>query len=153
MCYKVATYLVSDREREYTVGLLRGHWLTGRLTAEEFEQRVGEAWRARSAPDLWRALRLLPPEPPAPVAETGGGGSAAGALVLGLVGLTLFVMTFGLGAPVALPLFVSAWALGRGAKRHRPVGKRGIAVAGEVIGLVGTVTCVLLLGACAAVVF
>ncbi|MGH2761598.1 MAG: DUF1707 SHOCT-like domain-containing protein [Thermoleophilaceae bacterium] len=46
--------LVSDREREYTVGLLRGHWLSGRLTADEFEQRVEEAWRARDAEDLWR---------------------------------------------------------------------------------------------------
>ena len=65
--------LVSDREREHTVELLRGHWLTGRLTAEEFEERVGEAWRARSADDLWQALRWLPVEKPPPARRPSAG--------------------------------------------------------------------------------
>ena len=61
---QVSALLVSDSEREYTVGLLRGHWLSGRLTADEFEQRVGEACRARFASDLWQALRALPVDAP-----------------------------------------------------------------------------------------
>ena len=64
---RVATLLVSDREREYTVGLLRGHLVSGRLTTEEFEQRVAEACCARYSKDLWRALRFLPVDGSPPV--------------------------------------------------------------------------------------
>ena len=78
----MSALLVSDREREHTVGLLRDHWLSGRLTADEFEQRVGEAWRARFAADLWQALRALPVEaPPVPQASPG---RRSGALPLAL---------------------------------------------------------------------
>jgi uncharacterized protein DUF1707 len=147
----VSTLLVSDQEREYTVGLLRGHWLTGRLTAEEFEQRVGEAWRARSAQDLWQALRFLPLEAPAPPARARGGrGSAVGALVMGIVAMVLLFGTLGLGFPLALPLFVAAWVVGRDARRTGAPSARGMALAGQTIGVVGTAVCALLLGGLAA---
>lgn len=44
--------LVSDADRERTIETLRGHMLTGRLTAEEFEGRVGAAHSARTRTDL-----------------------------------------------------------------------------------------------------
>lgn len=148
----MAALLVSDQEREYTVGLLRRHLLSGRLTAEEFEQRVDEAWRARFASDLWQALRWLPVEKPAaaPPARTRGSGSAVASLVLGLVGLCLLFFTLGLAFPIALPLFVTAWALGREARRAASERSRGVAWAGEVIGVVGTTLCVIFLAGCAA---
>ena len=124
--------------------LLRGHWLTGRLTAEEFEERVGEAWRARYAQDLWHALRWLPVEPP-PLPQRASGSPAA-SLVLGVLGCCILFFTLGLGFPIALPLFVAAWAAGREARRSR-----GTAVAGEVLGMAGTGLCLLLLASCAAV--
>jgi hypothetical protein len=84
----VSALLVSDTEREHTVGLLRGHLLSGRLTAEEFEERVAEAWSARYAQDLWEALRWLPverpPVPPLAPARPAGIGTAVASLVLGL---------------------------------------------------------------------
>ena len=73
----MATLLVSDREREYTVALLRRHMLSGRMTAEEFEQRVGEAWRARYSQELWQALRFLPTEGKPPVRRESSGTAAA----------------------------------------------------------------------------
>jgi hypothetical protein len=141
----VAALLVSDREREYTVGLLRGHWLSGRLTAEEFEQRVGEAWRARFAADLWHALRALPVDAPAP-APPAKGASAVLSIVLGVLGLCLLVMSFGLLFIVTLPLSVTAWALGREARRSGAPNGR----AGEVLGIAGTALGLLLFAGCAA---
>lgn len=58
-------YRVSDAERERVVARLRACHAEGRLTFEEFEERVEEAYRARSASALNLALRELPtgPEP------------------------------------------------------------------------------------------
>lgn len=148
-CYKVSTLLVSDQEREYTVGLLRGHWLTGRLTAEEFEQRVAEAWRARSAQDLWQALRWLPVDAP-PLTRRRSSGSAVPALVLGLLGLFVLLISFGLFFFIALPLSISAWALGRQARRSGTCATPGVAVAGEVLGITGALLSVIWLAGCAA---
>jgi Domain of unknown function (DUF1707) len=146
----VATLLVSDREREYTVGLLRGHWLSGRLTAEEFEARVDEAWHARYSQDLWRALRFLPVEETPFREEEGGGGSAAVALVIGLISLCLMVFTLGLAFPLALPLGITAWTLGRDARRTAARRHHGVAIGGEAAGIVATVWAVLMLAGCAA---
>ena len=143
--------LVSDQEREYTVGLLRGHWLTGRLTAEEFEQRVGEACRARSAQDLWQALRWLPVEAP-PVVRRPSVGLAVWSLVIGIVGLFVLLMSFGLLFPIALPLSITAWALGREARRSGACSAPGVATAGQVIGMTGTALSVIWLAGCAALV-
>ena len=52
---------VSDAEREAVVGMLRRHTGDGRLTLEEFEERVDEVFRARTGDDLRAALRELPP--------------------------------------------------------------------------------------------
>jgi hypothetical protein len=120
------------------VGLLRGHWLSGRLTAEEFEQRVGEAWRARFAADLWQALRALPVEtPPAPQAppRTRSGGVA---LALAIAAVCLLFFSFGLLFFLTLPLAITAWALGRDARRSAPPGRRGTATAGEALGIAAT---------------
>jgi Domain of unknown function (DUF1707) len=146
----VSSVLVSDQEREYTVGLLRGHWLTGRLTAEEFEQRVAEAWRARSAQELWQALRWLPVEAP-PAARRRSAGLAVWSLMVGIVGLFVLLMSFGLLFPIALPLSVTAWALGREARRSGTCSAPGVATAGEVLGITGTALSVVWLAGCAAI--
>ena len=134
----MSALLVSDREREYTVGVLRGHWLSGRLTADEFEQRVGEAWRARFATDLWRALRALPVETPPFAQAPPKPRSGTVPLVLAVTALCLLFFTFGLLFFVSLPLAVTAWALGREARRSAPPGRRGRASAGEALGIAGT---------------
>jgi uncharacterized protein DUF1707 len=132
------------------VGLLRGHWLAGRLTEEEFEERVAEAWRARYADDLWEALRWLPVEAPPAVRREGGGGSAVASLVLGLLAIFVLILSFGLLFLLALPLAATAWALGREARRSGAANRRGMAVAGEALGIAGTLLSLVLFAGCAA---
>ena len=55
--------LIADVDRERTCADLRGHMLEGRLTAEEFETRVGSAHRARTLADLEAARTGLPATP------------------------------------------------------------------------------------------
>jgi hypothetical protein len=149
----VSALLVSDSEREYTVGLLRGHWLSGRLTAEEFEQRVEEAWRARFAADLWQALRALPaPAPPPSFAQPAKSRSGTASLVLGIVTISMLFLSFGLLFFVTLPLAITAWGLGREARRAAPPGARGTAAAGEALGIAGTLLSLLPLLVIAALV-
>jgi Domain of unknown function (DUF1707) len=147
---EVSALLVSDRERDYTVGLLRAHWLAGRLTTEEFEERVGDALRARVAADLWQALRGLPVEsPPVPSRQRESRGAVA-SIVVGILALCVLFMSFGLLFAVSLPLAVTAWALGREARRSGPPHRRDAAMAGEALGILGTVLSVLLFAGCAA---
>ena len=51
---------VSDAEREAAVATLRSHYESGRLTFEEFSDRVDEAYAARTDVQLDAALRELP---------------------------------------------------------------------------------------------
>jgi uncharacterized protein DUF1707 len=52
--------LVADADRESAISELRGHMLAGRLTAEEFEGRVGAAHSARRRADLDAVTTDLP---------------------------------------------------------------------------------------------
>jgi hypothetical protein len=59
----------SDAEREHTVALLRRHSIDGRLTLEEFAQRMSKAYEARTRDELDELVRDLPidvPMSPAP---------------------------------------------------------------------------------------
>ena len=53
-------FLVSDAEREQVSSELREHYEAGRLTLEEFQQRVDEAHAARTRTQLDNVLRQLP---------------------------------------------------------------------------------------------
>jgi hypothetical protein len=52
--------LAGDAEREQAAARLREHFVGGRLTLEELEERIELALQARSTADLRRALRGLP---------------------------------------------------------------------------------------------
>src|SRR6266508_6297859 len=60
---------VSDADREQTVKLLERHHVDGRLTWEEFSERMEAAFHARTREELRRTLADLPgldePRPPA----------------------------------------------------------------------------------------
>jgi hypothetical protein len=51
---------VSDLEREETAAALRGDLLAGRLTLEEFSERIGIAYGARVGAELMRVRKDLP---------------------------------------------------------------------------------------------
>jgi hypothetical protein len=57
--------LASDAERERSIALLREAVAEGRLTLEEFSERVDNAQAARTDQDLAGLLRDLPTKPPA----------------------------------------------------------------------------------------
>jgi hypothetical protein len=52
--------LVSDADRARAAGELRQHYEAGRLTLDEFQERLDEAHRARTEAELERVLRQLP---------------------------------------------------------------------------------------------
>ncbi len=52
----------SDAERERTVELLRRHSVDGRLTLEEFAERIGLAYEAKTRDELDELTRDLPAE-------------------------------------------------------------------------------------------
>jgi hypothetical protein len=56
----VPARLVADDERERAIGWLRHHCGLGTLTLDEFGDRAGDVYAARSELDLWRALDGLP---------------------------------------------------------------------------------------------
>jgi hypothetical protein len=51
---------VGDPEKERAVARLREHYVRGRLTVDELDERAEVALRARSTADLRRAFRDLP---------------------------------------------------------------------------------------------
>ena len=57
--------LVADADRAKAAEELRTHYESGRLTVDEFEERLAEVHSARTAGDLEQAFRQLPrTEPP-----------------------------------------------------------------------------------------
>ena len=57
---KPAPLRASDTDRDRAVAQLRQHLADGRLTFEEFSERLDEAYAARTTADLQQALRELP---------------------------------------------------------------------------------------------
>src|SRR5437868_14768902 len=58
--------LVADSDRATAADELRRHYVSGRLTLDEFEGRLAEAQASRTRSDLEQALRHLPrSDPPA----------------------------------------------------------------------------------------
>ena len=145
----------SDADRERTVALLHDHCMAGRLTLPELEARCEEAWRAQFIDGLWRAVRELPVPMPLPrPARQEGGGAAVTALALGVVGTCVLLFSFGLLFLFSLPATAGAWLAGRHARRHMPASGsyRGLALAGETLGVVGTLLGCLALTGCALII-
>lgn len=93
----------------------------------------------RSAPDR-PAVDARSPTFVQPSAEQHNG-QAIAALVLGIFGLVVLVLSIGLLFIFALPCSVAAWIVGVRARRRADrgeAGQRGLAQAGMILGLVGT---------------
>jgi Domain of unknown function (DUF4190)/Domain of unknown function (DUF1707) len=143
---------VSDADRERTADVLRAAFVEGRLTQDELDARLGQAYEARTYADLAAQTADLPPAQrpwPGPLAHPGyqavqphparpepTNGLAVASLVCGL----LQVFTLGLTA-------VPAVILGHmGRNQIRRTGERGdgMATAGLVLGWLGIAFFVLL---------
>ena len=147
MDFQPAPVRVSDADRERATGLLREHWVAGRLDDEELDARCAEAYSARTDLELAHAMRELPAAPPPPRPDTS---AATTALILGCVGVALFFFSVGVLSFLTLPLSATAWGMGRSARRQ---GLGPPAAAGMWLGVVGTVLGVLALGGCAALFY
>ncbi len=140
---------ISDADREAAAAQLREHYAQGRLTLEEFNQRLDEAFAATTQGQLSALTRDLPPGVPPPplVAATGAGrerakrehrtGSRArlGAIPVIIAALVASLVVFGLHLPmflwpgklaILLMIFAAVrwlvrllWGLGRGGGRYR----------------------------------
>ena len=108
---------ISDADREAAAAQLREHYAQGRLTLEEFNQRLDKAFAATTQGQLRALARDLPPAvppPPLPVATTGAGrerarqehraGSRArlGAIPAIIAALVALLVVFGLHLPMFL---------------------------------------------------
>jgi hypothetical protein len=69
---------IADADRERAIEELREHMVVGRLTAEEFEERLDLAQRARTRADLDALRSDLPPLPAAILPPAGSDGGAPG---------------------------------------------------------------------------
>jgi hypothetical protein len=147
-----ATIRAADDDRERALELLREHWLAGRLTLVEYEERCDEVARARFLGELQTAIRELPVAPPPPPGTQPNNNMAFASCILGITSLAFLAATMGFAAILSLPMSVAAWALGRNGKRRAGPSGRSFAIAGEVTGIVGTVISLLAVTACAVVI-
>ena len=63
---------VSDADRDQAIAELSEHFQAGRLTQEEFEERSGQALRAKTGDDLTALFTDLPGRGTVPVPSAGG---------------------------------------------------------------------------------
>jgi hypothetical protein len=123
---------VGDSEREATVNELREHFASGRLTQDEFNERMDEAFAAKTRGDLKAVMRELPsvrPSIPAPTRsgtwDSGSSGSrdwsgssdrSGPRPRAGVLGAVMTVLL-----PIILLLSVLDFGLGFGGAGGRPI--------------------------------
>jgi hypothetical protein len=75
--YPAAEMRASDADRDSVLSELSEHFQAGRLTAEEFDERAGQALAARTHGELRNLLRDLPAARPGPQAPAATSSAAA----------------------------------------------------------------------------
>ncbi|PZF86993.1 DUF1707 SHOCT-like domain-containing protein [Micromonospora deserti] len=83
----------SDDDRHRVVADLQRHTAAGRLTLDEFSERVGAVWAARTIGDLAALTRDLPaPASPVGTVPAGGQGRRELLVVFAVAALTLLLL-------------------------------------------------------------
>ena len=120
---------VGDAEREATAGELREHFASGRLTQEEFDERLNQTFAAKTRADLDAVLRDLPSARPlaaaAPPRSDYGSGAWSGASgSSGGTGRRMGILTGAMAAmwSMVLLLGVLDFGFGFGGAGGRPIG-------------------------------
>ena len=132
-----------DADRVTTTSLLRDHFAVGRITPAELEDRVGDAFAARTPADLLRLLSDLPPAPALVAARRVRPWLLAAALynlawgsAVALAGPSVAWRCVGMLVLVWAPAY---WWAGRDPLRHAHVVALGLL--GKVLGPLGFVVC------------
>ena len=124
--YPAGNLRVSDGDRDRAIGELSEHFQAGRLTADEFEERSGQALRAVTGNDLAELLADLPrnqaplpvqgsarPVPRRPLVPVGRVAIAAPLIVLGMLALGSGHQHHGHhGVTVVIPALIVAFVIG-----------------------------------------
>ena len=120
----------SDAERDRVVGLLKQHFTDGRLTMDEFSERMDVAYAARTRGELVSTLRELPvlaapamvarPVPRHPHPHPRGRGSMPmAAFPLVVFGIMLVMLIIASRGVLLWPMFFLLIWMGRGhGRRH-----------------------------------
>jgi hypothetical protein len=78
--YRIAPMRASDAERDAVVAALGENYQAGRLTADELDDRTGQALTARTLPELEDLMADLPPSGPGPADQAPLAARSTGAL-------------------------------------------------------------------------
>jgi len=113
--------LASDADRDTAVGLLNAAWAEGRLTADEYDQRLSAAYAART----WQQLGQLTADLPAPSAAATG--PAAAGTVAGVDRCLLCVLLV-VCPPVGIAWLFLCWHRARTDPNRRLAGTSDLAV-------------------------
>lgn len=132
-------FRVSDQDRDAVAHRLQEAFAEGRLDADELGQRMGAALAARTSTDLDALIVDLPAEALPPPAGPSGTNSLAVAAFACAVGQLWFLILAGIPAIV----------LGHMARRQiRNTGEKGngLALAGLILGYIGSAAFLLVVG-------
>jgi hypothetical protein len=99
---------IGDAERDRAVAVLSDHFVAGRLTQEEFEERSDQATRARYTDDLAPLFEDLPDESPPVPAVWGPGAPRVRQAPPAILFLAPILM---IGLVVAAVTFTAPWIL------------------------------------------
>ena len=105
--YPAAEMRASDADRDAVLSELSGHFQAGRLTAEEFDERAGQALAARTYGELRNLLRDLPAARPGPQALAATSSAAPPERPSGRLALLPVAALAGIGIAVAVSVGVS----------------------------------------------
>ena len=115
--------LASDADRDTAVGLLNAAWAEGRLTADEYDQRLSAAYTART----WQQLNQLTADLPAPPAAATGQGATG---MFAGVDLCLLCVLLVVCPPAGIAWLFLCWHRSRNDPDRRLAGASGLAVRG-----------------------
>jgi hypothetical protein len=99
---------VGDAEREQAVSALGEHYVAGRLTKDELDERADRAWSARTSGDLAPLFRDLPALPPPAPVRSPRREAQRRSWRLGLRLSWIFVLLVVLAAVTRVPFFAVA---------------------------------------------
>jgi len=109
---------IGTAEREEAVHLLGEHFAAGRLTLDEFDERVTCATQARTRGDLVPLFRDLPSAPPALAPREPRENIYLNLVMLVPLVLVALLLLLAIRHPIAIVLaLVALWMLGRRAYR------------------------------------
>ena len=113
--------LASDADRDAAAGLLNAALAEGRLTADEYDQRLSTAYTART----WQQLNQLTADLPAPPAAATGQGATG---MFAGVDLCLLCVLLVVCPPAGIAWLLYSWHRSRADPDRRPARASGLAV-------------------------